>query len=172
VRTDGRVGRVLALLSLGASIAGCGYSLGSNLPSHLRTVAVPIFVHRTQEPAVEDLITQGITDAFTTSGRLRVVRAQEADTILDGEVIGYQLQPLALDEAANVREYRLVVRLNLRFRDVKQNAVLLQESGVEEKADFRSAEGLSGTIAREEVALRQAAVEIGRAVVTRALTQF
>ena len=33
-------------------LGGCGYSLRGNLPSHLKTVAVPTFANRTQEPGV------------------------------------------------------------------------------------------------------------------------
>jgi outer membrane lipopolysaccharide assembly protein LptE/RlpB len=163
--------RAAAALFVCLACGGCGYSLSSNLPAHIQTVAVPVFVNRTQEPAVEDVITRGIVDAFTTNGRLRVVRAEQADSILEGEIVGYQLQALSFDQRANVREYRLVVTLNLRFRDVRSNEMLLQERGVQEKADFRTAAG-NVTIAREDAALRQAATDIGRAVVSLALQRF
>ncbi len=150
---------------------GCGYSLRSNLPEHIQTVAVPVLVNRTQEPAVEDLITRGIVEAFTTNGRLRVVGVGQADSVLEGEIVGYQLQPLSFDQRANVQEYRVVVTLNLRFKDVRKNEMLLEEKGVQEKADFRTAAG-NVTIARESAAVRQAATDIGRAVVNLALERF
>jgi outer membrane lipopolysaccharide assembly protein LptE/RlpB len=155
----------------GLLIAGCGYSLRGNLPDHIKTIAVPVFVNRTQEPAVEDLMTRAVVDAFTTNGRLKVVRPENADAVLEGEVVGYQLQPLALDPSANVREYRLVVTLNLRLREVRTDETLFAERGVQEKADFRTAE-TSVNLTRESGALRQAATDIGRAVVTLALERF
>lgn len=164
---------LLALVVALALAAGCGYSLtGNTLPSHIRTVAVPVFVNRTQEPNVESFITRAVVDAFTTISGLKVVDPASADAILEGEVVGYQLQPLSYNQAANVQEYRLVVTLNLRFKDVKDGAALLDEKGVQEKADFRSASLVSGNIAQEETALRQAATDIGRAIVTRAITRF
>jgi hypothetical protein len=50
--------------------------------------------------------------------------------------------------------------------------MLLDEKGVQEKSDFSSAEDVSGSIARAETALRQAATDIGRAIVTLAITRF
>lgn len=153
-------------------IGGCGYSLRGNLPAHIRTVAVPVFANRTQEPAVENFLTRAVLDAFVTSGRLRVVRPEEADAILRGEVVGYRLDSLSYDPRANVREYRLTVTLNLEFRDARRNAVLWRQEGVQEKADFRVPGQVSATITHEEAALRAAAVDIGRAIVNLAVDRF
>ena len=66
----------------------------------------------------------------------------------------------------------LVVTVNLRMRDVKRSAVLFQQNGVQEQADFRVLGQVSQTISREETALRSAATEIGRAIVALAVTRF
>lgn len=159
---------LLATLLLG----GCGYSLRGTLPQHIKTVAVPVFVNRTQEPAVENVMTRAVIDAFVTSGRLRVVRPEEADAILEGEIVGYRIEALAFDPRANIREYRLWVTLNLQFRDVRNHVMLWRQEGLEEKADFRVPGQVAQTISREESALRQAAVDIGRAIVNLAVDRF
>lgn len=159
-------------LSVALFVAGCGYSLTGNLPPHIRTIAVPVFANKTQEPAVEHFLTQAVVDAFVTSGRLKVARPEEADSILEGEIVGYHLESLSFDPRANVREYRLLVTLNLQFRDVKKNAMLWRQEGVQEKADFRVPGQVSATISREEAALRRAAVDIGRAIVNLAVDRF
>lgn len=161
-----------AVVALAVALGGCGYSLRGTLPDHIKTVAVPVFVNRTPEPAVENFLTRAVIEAFSTNGRLRVVAAEAADSLLEGEVVGYQVQSIAFDPRANVRQYRLVVTLNLRFRDVRRNTVLFQQDGVEEKADFRVQGAVSQTISREETALRTAAVEVARAVVSLALDRF
>ena len=165
--------RVLLVLTAGALVlAGCGYSLRGSLPGHIRTVAVPVFANKTQQPAVENFLTRAVIEAFVTSGRLRVVRPEEADSILEGEIVGYQLDSLAYDERANVREYRLTVTLNLQFRDVRQNVMLWRQERVREKADFRVVGQVAATISSEESALRLAAVDIGRAIVNLAVDRF
>jgi len=165
--------RVLLVLTAGALVlAGCGYSLRGSLPGHIRTVAVPVFANKTQQPAVENFLTRAVIEAFVTSGRLKVVRPEEADSILEGEIVGYQLDSLAYDERANIREYRLTVTLNLQFRDVRQNVMLWRQERVREKADFRVVGQVAATISSEESALRLAAVDIGRAIVNLAVDRF
>jgi outer membrane lipopolysaccharide assembly protein LptE/RlpB len=163
-----RAGLLLALVVLG----GCGYTVRGTLPSHIQTVAVPIFRNRTSEPAIEGFITRAVVEAFATNGRLRVVNTSEADAILDGEIVGYTITSIAFDKDANVRLYRLLVTLNLTMRDVRQKTVLFHQDAVREQADFRVQNAVSQTISREETAVRAAAVDIGRAVVSLAVTRF
>jgi hypothetical protein len=152
--------------------AACGYTFQGTLPAHIQTVGVPIFINRTPEPAVENIITRATIEAFANNGRLRVVAPERADSILEGEITGYELQSIAFDPSANVRQYRLLVTMNLRFRDVRENKTLFQRTGLQERADFRVPGAVSETLVREALALRVAAVEIGRSVVSAALDRF
>jgi outer membrane lipopolysaccharide assembly protein LptE/RlpB len=161
-----------ALLLLGTMLGGCGYTVNGTLPSHINTVAVPIFRNRTQEPAIEGFITRAVVEAFSTNGRLKVVGSGNADAILDGEITEYSVASIAFDKDSNVRQYRLVVTVNLRMRDMRKKALLFQQNAVREQADFRVQNAVSATISREETALQAAAVDIGRAIVSLAITRF
>ena len=101
-----------------------------------------------------------------------MVTPEQADAILEGEIIGYDIQALAFDAQANARQYRLIVTLNLRFRDVRRNTVLFEQARLQEKADFRVLGAASQTISREESALGAAAVDIARAIVSLAVDRF
>jgi outer membrane lipopolysaccharide assembly protein LptE/RlpB len=169
------VTRRLGLLALALAAVGlgaCGYSFRGTLPRHIRTVAVPIFMNRTQEPGVESIVTRAIVEAFATNGRLRVVRPADADAILEGEVTTYSVGAISFDQTLNVQQYRLVVVLNLRMRDLRRKEVLFQQTGVTEQADFRVIGPVSSTISREETALSQAAGEIARSIVSLAIDRF
>lgn len=162
-----------ALLLLAALLAGgCGYTVRGTLPSHINTVAVPIFRNLTPEPAIEGFITRAVVEAFSTNGRLKVVSSDRADAILDGEITGYSVSSIAFDKDANVRQYRLVLTVNLKMRDVRRGGILFQQNDVREQADFRVQDVVSQTISREETALRAAAVDIGRSIVSLAVTRF
>ena len=167
MRAGGALALVVALLA-----GGCGYTVGGTLPPHIQTIAVPIFRNSTREPAVESIITRAVVEAFSTNGRLRVVRTSQADAILEGDIIGFTVGAIAFDKDSNVSLYRLVVTVNLRMRDVKRNAVLFTQNGVQEQADFRVLGQVSQTISRQETALTAAATEIGRAIVALAVTRF
>ena len=164
--------RALAALALAILVGGCGYSVHGTLPGDIKTISVPIFQNLTREPAVEGLITRAVVEAFSTNGRLKVVPSSEADAVLDGEVVGYNVFSIAFDQNANVRQYRLVVSVNLQLRDRRKNEVLFKQSGVREQVDFRVQNAVSQTISLEETALKAAAVEVGRSIVSLTITRF
>jgi hypothetical protein len=168
--------RASALATLVAAVlgtaAGCGYSVRGSLPDHIRTVAVPVFKNQTQEPAVENIITSGVIAAFANAGRLRVVPVDQADSILEGEIVGYALDSIAFDRSLNVREYRLRVTMNVQFRDVRQNSMLWRQDRLEQRSDFRVAGQVSESISLEEGAVKAAAVDIGRKIAALAVDRF
>jgi hypothetical protein len=161
---------LLGLLAAGA-LGGCGYSFRSHLPPHLRTIAVPVLRNRTSEPGIENFVTSALVEAFAINGRLRVVRSEQADSILDGEVLGFEIQSIAFDPRANVRQFRLLLTLKLLYRDVRRNAVVF-DGVLTERSDFRTAGQVVQTIAREETAVRLAAVDIARTMVSRIVDRF
>ena len=167
-----RTGRALGLILAAVVLAGCGYSTKGSLPDHIKTVAVPIFKNRTLEPGVESAITSGVVNAFSSGGRVKVVPIDQADAILQGEVVAYSLDGLAFDQNANVQAYRLRLVLNVEFRDVKRSAMLWRQEGLSETSDFQVQGQVSDTIARGRGAVSQAAAEIGRKVVNLALDRF
>ena len=164
--------RPVGCLALAVLVSGCGYSLGGTLPPHVKTVAVPIFKNLTQQPAIENVITSGVVNAFVGGGRLKVVPAGEADSLLEGEITGYTVDSIAFDPSINAQLFRLQVTLNVHFRDLKTNTLLWRQEGIRERADFRVTGQVSRTIALEEGAARQAAVDIGRKIVSLALDRF
>jgi outer membrane lipopolysaccharide assembly protein LptE/RlpB len=166
------VRRGLGLVLAAILLAGCGYSTRGSLPDHIKTVAVPIFKNRTLEPGVESAITSGVVNAFSSGGRVKVVPIDEADAVLQGEVVGYSLDGLSFDTNANVRAYRLRLVLNVEFRDVRRSAMLWRQEGLQETSDFQVAGQVSDTIARGQGAVQQAAAEIRRKVVNLAVDRF
>lgn len=164
--------RLASLLPIALVLAGCGYSFRGSLPPHIRTVAVLVLENKTQEPGVESLITSALVEAVVSSGRLRLVRAEEADAVLSGSVVGYTIESIAFDRNANVTQYRLRIALNLTLRDAKKEEDLWKEDGIQERADFSVPGQVSVTLLREQDALRRASVDIARAVVNRAIEGF
>ncbi len=162
-----------ALVVLAVTGAGCGYTVRGNLPSHIKTVGVPVFRNRTSQPGVEGVLTQAVVQAFSTNGRLRVVTPSDADAILEGDVVGYELQAIAFDPRGNIQQYRLIVTLNLTFRDVRKNTVLFRQAGVQERSNFQVQGDVANTVSQErEAAQAGAAVDIGRSVVSLAVQRF
>ena len=107
------------------------------------------------------------------SGRVRIARnAQEADATLEGSIVEYRLAALSFDSSANVTSYRLIIGLALTFKDLKQNKIIWKQDRIEERADFLVAGQVTQTIAREQVAVQRAAVDVARAIVSFAFEGF
>jgi outer membrane lipopolysaccharide assembly protein LptE/RlpB len=161
------------LLALVAGLsAGCGYSFHGNLPSHIKTVAVPIFRNQSDVPGFENAITSAVISAFSSGGRLRVVPMDQADSILEGEILSTQIDGAGFDRNQNVQAYHLVVVLNVKFRDLRQDKILWQESGLTQVADFQVQGQVSDTLAQGRGAAGQAAADIGRKIANAATDLF
>ena len=168
-RPRGLVG-ILALVVLAG---GCGYSLRPSLPGNIKTVHIPTLQNRTQEPGIEDFITQALTSALVTSGVARIAKdAEQADAILDGAIIEYTLTSLAFDRTANVTQYRLQISLALTLKDRRSGDVVWKQDKIGERADFPVAGQVNATIVREQDAVKRAAVDISRAIVSLAFEGF
>jgi outer membrane lipopolysaccharide assembly protein LptE/RlpB len=159
----------LGLLALGG---GCGYSWRGTLPDHIRTVAVPVFANRTQWPNIDTALTAAVVNAFANDGRLRVVAPAEADAILEGEIVNYQVTALAFDSNANPQQYRLFVTVDVRFRDVRRGVMLFEQRGLQERVDYLAAQPVSETIARQDAAIGPVATILARDIVARAVDPF
>ena len=92
--------------------------------------------------------------------------------ILEGDITVYSLQAIAYDAAANVRQYRLTLTMNLRFRDVRRNQMLFQRNGYSDRADFVVPGTVAETIVASETALQQVSAEIARSVVSFVVERF
>ena len=114
-------------------LPGCGiYSFsGSGLPAHIRTVAVPVFGNQTAEIGIKENLTDAVTGALVTDGRLRVVGRESADSIIDGTVVDYKEQAYTYDRSENVQEYIVRIYVDIFYRDVKNRSVIWEEKRME-----------------------------------------
>ncbi len=167
----GNVAVGLLLVCAACLPSGCGYSFRGNLPGHIKTVAVPMFKNKTEAVGLENTITSAVISAFSNGGRLRIAPAEEADSILEGEIVGYQLDGAGFDRNSNVQAYHLRVVLNVVFRDVRQNKLLWEEKGLTQTSDFQ-VQGQSDTLAQGSGAASQAAADIGRKIANAAVELF
>jgi len=122
-------GRSLAVALAGALLAagGCSYTVSGVLPSHLKTVAIPVFGNNTVEFRLADDVTQAITDAFQADRRLRIVRERDADAVLRGTVVAYRNQVYGYTAQERATQYEIVLVLQLSFRDQVKNRILWKE---------------------------------------------
>jgi len=144
------IGRTLSLIVAAAMfpMGGCvlGYRLGAALPPDIRTIHVNTFANRCGEPLIENEITRAVVSGFLQDGALRIDVPETADSILEGSVTGFALEPLRYDQddSRTPNEYRLVLKAQVVFFRRDGEKILLErtlrgESTFELEGDLTSA---------------------------------
>jgi outer membrane lipopolysaccharide assembly protein LptE/RlpB len=143
-------------------LAGCGYTVGSLVPPHIKTIYVETFTNKTNEPHIEIDITAALKEKYVKDGNLRIANSkQEADSMLKGEIIGYQKQPLSYAADDEIAEYRLVLTVNLEYLDLAADEVLWQEKNFKADSEYYTTmrHERFGSIDLDEEQLKQNAVK-------------
>jgi len=154
------------------SLAGCGYTTGSLLPAHMKSIAVPNFDNKTYEAGLGIDVTKKIVNRFVFDGSLKIATKESADIILTGEVLQYDRVPLRYADNDTVEEYRVVITVNIALRDMVKNTLVWHEPKFKGEYTYytsaASATGAAGTsVASEADAKKEAIIELARDIVKR-----
>ena len=96
----------------------------------------------------------------------------DADAILEGEIVNYQVTVIAFDVNANPQQYRLFVTVDVRFRDVRRGVMLFEQHGLQERVDFLAGAVAADSVARQDAAIVPVATILARDIVARAVDPF
>ncbi len=118
-----------AALLLGAAVlqTGCGYTVSSVLPAHIKTIAVPTFANNTVEHALADDVTQSLINGFLTDKRLKLERERDADSVLRGTILAYRNRVYAYTSQEVATQYEILLVAQVSFRDVQKNKDVWKE---------------------------------------------
>jgi outer membrane lipopolysaccharide assembly protein LptE/RlpB len=118
-----------AALLLGAAAlqTGCGYTVSSVLPAHIKTIAVPTFANNTVEHALADDVTQSLINGFLTDKRLKLERERDADSVLRGTILAYRNRVYAYTSQEVATQYEILLVAQVSFRDVQKNKDVWKE---------------------------------------------
>ncbi len=123
--------RFCALLFISAVVCGCGvYTFnGSTLPSHLKTVDIPLFANQSLMPGVADDITSLLTTKIVSLNLLRIT-SSNGDATIRGKVTEYSNTPRNYNSTGarqiSVSEYVVKITVDVEFVDNKSNSPLFK----------------------------------------------
>ena len=112
-------------------LPSCGiYSFsGSSIPSHIKTVSIPLFEDRTTQPGLAEELTRSVRQAYIENNSLKVTE-QAANSLLRVALTGYRHEPSSYDEQGTVREYRVVITATAVFRDEQKGLALWKDNNI------------------------------------------
>jgi len=154
VRRDALSSRFWCYLTVLLAASACAYSFSSGLPSHIKTVAVPLLANDTSEFGIAEEITDGLVAALVKDGTLRVVADEaEATSVLLGTVRSYSEETYEYTRDERVEQFIIRIGVQVRFLDRVNDEVLWESPQIFGSAvydntgpDARAA-GLEGAIA-------------------------
>jgi len=144
-------------------LSGCQYGLQYPLPSLTSKIAIPIFVNKTFQEGLEEILTQEVIDNFLLKTRFDVVKEEEADIILKGEILWYLKEPLG-EIITGEREYRIKIETLVSLVSKKTGEVFWKE-----EVDETTIYSIFGPIQTEEETIRRTCREIAEDLVNLAL---
>ncbi len=128
------------------AVAGCGYNQGSPAGGYsqsslfrqdVKTVAVPIFVSKSFTRGVEFQLSKAITEQIESTTPYKVVPAERADSVLEGQVVEVGLSTVSSDNRAAIPQeqlYRVVV--NFTWKDLRTGKILVERRNFEQTSTF------------------------------------
>ena len=121
----------LGIVLIFAVVAGgCGYTVRSALPPHLKTLAIPVFGNSTVEFGLADDITLSMTNGFLANGQMRIVQERDANAILRGSVVAYKNQVFGYTSNERATQYEIILTVQVVFRDMVKNRDVWKEDAL------------------------------------------
>jgi hypothetical protein len=119
-------------LLLSLTLWGCGYQMAgrgaSQLPPHLKTIAIPVFENKSGEPTIQRPFTEAARRAFITDGRLRLVNNKAgADLVVTGTLTKYWIRAVAFNTLDVAVEYWVYLEADVLVQDQVKNQTYLKQ---------------------------------------------
>ncbi len=177
--------RVLRLALLGAlsiTLSGCGYSLagkGNFLPDYIAVVAIPTFENRSDQIAIEEIVTFKVVDEFNARGRYKIqAEVTGADAVMTGVIVSFNSAPSVLEggnteiSSSQAATYTVVIRAQVEFKDLVADNVIWQSSSFQFRDDFEIGEDEEDFFDQEGLTMQRLAEEFAKSLVSSILEAF
>ena len=114
-------------------LVGCGYHSSThaqvNFPSGIDTIAVPIFINKTNSYRAEQILTEAVVREFTSRSPYKIATKDDgtSDAVLRGTVITTNVYPLTYDSQTG-RQSSAIVQINISIKLVDKHGKMLFEN--------------------------------------------
>ncbi len=165
----------MLLLIMAVLLTGCGYSTRSLLPDNYRTIFIQPLENKIDYvnaddrkvyvPGLETKVRAAVGDRFLFDGNLHIGDEDDADLILQGQLLAFSREELRLNQNDSVKEYRIRVTLSLTLIDPSDKSTVWQESSFSGEATYY-------TNGSEAQAIEEAIQDLAQRVVARTIENW
>ena len=121
------IGRRACLLIMIVSLSGCGYTVGNDFRTDIKSVAVPIFENTTNRRGIEFQLTEYVQKEITKRSQYRLSKGLEADTKLTGKIVSFRKDVLGETAQDDPRELQISLMVQVKWEDLRTGNILAQE---------------------------------------------
>lgn len=147
---------IVGILMLAVLVAACGYQFRgkqNNLPSDVKSIAIPVFKNKTNEIRIEQIFTDAVILQFNRSQMVRVVSESSADAVLTGTVERVQINDVALTADDTSRQRRITVWVSAKLTRTRDGKVLWQNKSLWQNDTYNVSTSPTATDSSKRVAL-------------------
>lgn len=176
----GHARKLTALFFIACLLGGCGYTTGSLLPAHIKNIYVENFInkipiteevsdrnrYKTYRPRLELDITEAVIDKYIFDGHLKISQKQDADVVLEAELLDFKREPTKYGDNDTIEQYRIAIIVNIKLKEAKTGKFLWQENSFA-GSDYYYTTGTQ--VKTEDAAVTDAIDDLARRVVERTI---
>ena len=144
------------------------------LPSRIRTVAVPAFQNNALRYKIESRFTEAVINEIVRRGRnLRVQGEREgADAVIDGVIKSFNFSGVLLDDRGRARIFEVTISAAVTVRDQVENRVLYDNQNFVFRGEFEFANDPRSFFNEEDPAVQRMARSFAESIVSTLINGF
>src|SRR2546430_6527751 len=146
----------------------------SQLPPHIKTVAVPAFQNNVLRFKIEHRFTQAVMNELIHRGHgIRVQSEREgADAVIDGIVKSFGFSGVLLDDKGRARIFEVTITAAVTVRDQHENRVLYDNQNFVFRGEFEFANDPRTFFNEEDPAVLRMARSFAESIVSTLINGF
>src|SRR6266699_5246829 len=146
----------------------------SQLPPHIKTVAVPAFQNNALRFKIEHRFTQAVMNELIHRGHgIRVQSEREgADAVIDGVVKTFGFSGVLLDDKGRARIFEVTITAAVTVRDQHENRVLYDNQNFVFSGEYEFANDPRNFFHEEDPAVQRMARNFAESIVSTLINGF
>lgn len=167
-------GSIWLLVTMGVLVCACGYRFpgGGEIPGGIKRVSIPLFVNRTNEIGLENIITNDLTNEFIIRRKDALADDDKmADGILKGEIVSVHTRTITQTGAGGSVEREVVVEVDLKLTDNTDQIIWVRRSVAARETYYVGANNIEAELNRRE-AIEELSVRLAEKIFNRLTENF
>jgi hypothetical protein len=175
IQQTSRTGALALMLIFVSGFTECYKPVTKNqLPTRIRTVAVPAFQNNALRYKIESRFTEAVINEIVRRGRgIRVQGEREgADAVIDGVIKSFSFSGVLLDDRGRSRIFEVTITAAVTVRDQVENRVLYDNQNYVFRGEFEFANDPRSYFNEEDPAVLRMARSFAESIVSVLVNGF